>query len=105
MNSEDLLVIVTQTLEAMKEEAGEAFDIEKVNLAGLGRRTGLSRSRLRTLKKKGFKSAVHGDTGKGVLAGHEDQTDALLNRRRNSFTTVLEQPREAAICLPLSSFS
>ena len=42
MNSEDLLVIVTQALEAMKEEAGEAFDIEKVNLAELGRRTGLS---------------------------------------------------------------
>ena len=44
MNSEDFLVIVTQALEAMKEEAGDAFDIEKVNLAELGRRTGLSRS-------------------------------------------------------------
>ena len=101
MNSEDLLVIVTQALEAMKEEAGDAFDIEKVNLAELGRRTGLSRSKLRTLKKKGFKSAVHGNTGKarprgeGVLAGHEGQIDAFLSRGVSNSRTVFEELRKS----------
>ena len=68
MNSEDLLVIVTQALEAMKEEAGDAFGIEKVNLAELGRRTGLSRSKLRTLKKKGFK--IIGEWSRNKLTGY-----------------------------------
>ena len=68
MNSEnkhnDLQEILTQALEDLKNELGDKFDISKVNLAELERRTGISRSKLRTLKTNGFIIKPHGLTGK-----------------------------------------
>jgi len=43
--------IVSQALQKMKEEQGESFHIETVNLAALQRMTGISRGRLRRWKK------------------------------------------------------
>ena len=45
----DLQSTITQVLQEMKVEAGEKFDIDKVNLAELGRRTGISRKKLRSM--------------------------------------------------------
>lgn len=42
-NRNDLQEILTQALNEMKEESGEKFNINKVNLAELERRTGISR--------------------------------------------------------------
>ena len=53
-NSNDLQEIVTQALEEIKEVQGKNFDINKVNLAEMQRKTGLSRRKLRTLKKNNF---------------------------------------------------
>lgn len=61
-NNNDLQEIITHALEELKREQGKQFDIERVNLAELARRTGLSRSRLRTLKKNGFVVKPHGLT-------------------------------------------
>lgn len=47
--------ILAQVLEEMKKEQGDKFSLEKINLSELERRTGISRMRLRTLKKRGFK--------------------------------------------------
>ena len=61
MNNEghgnDLQKIIAQGFDELKHIHGESFDPQKVNLAELERITGLSRSRLRTLKKKGFDMA------------------------------------------------
>ena len=45
--SNDPQTILTQAIDQMKMELGDKFDPEKINLAELERRTGISRSRLR----------------------------------------------------------
>ena len=45
---------ITEALDEMRREAGESFSLEKVNLAELERRTGVSRAKLRRLKENGF---------------------------------------------------
>ena len=42
---------ITEALDVMRREAGESFSLEKVNLAELERRTGVSRAKLRRLKE------------------------------------------------------
>lgn len=67
MNEEklnDLKEILAQALNELKNEAGENFTLEKVNLAELERRTGISRGRLRTLKANGFVVKPHGLSGR-----------------------------------------
>ena len=87
--SNDLSLIVAQAIEEIKDEQGNSFSIEKLNLAELGRRTGLSRSRLRRLKANGFKDKPHGLTGRcnhpTVLTGYESVLDDFLRKGiRNS---------------------
>ena len=60
----DLQTTITHALQGMKAEAGDSFDITKVNLAELERRTGISRKRLRKLKKDGFVVKPHGLSGR-----------------------------------------
>ena len=62
--SNDLQKILTQALDEMKAEAGEKFDLKKVNLAELHRRTGITRKKLRRLKRNNFKFMPHGNTGR-----------------------------------------
>ena len=50
----DLQEILSQELDKMSKEYGDRFDINKVNLAELERRTEISRSKLRKLKQNGF---------------------------------------------------
>ena len=45
---------ITQAIEEMKAETGNSFSMEKLNLSELERRCGVSRARLRRLKKNGF---------------------------------------------------
>ena len=61
--SNDPQTILTQAIDQMKMELGDKFDPEKINLAELERRTGISRSRLRRYKKDGFIIKPHGRTG------------------------------------------
>ena len=65
--SNDLSLIVAQAIEEIKDEQGERFSLERINLAELGRRTGLSRARLRRLKANGFKDRPHGLTVGNVI--------------------------------------
>ena len=41
---------VAKAIEQMMVEQGEKFSLEKINLADLGRRTGISRAKLRSMK-------------------------------------------------------
>ena len=58
------------------------FDINKINLSRLSELTGISRQRLRTLKKSNFVVVPHGNTGKvrsiTVLSGYEGIIDNYL---------------------------
>ena len=56
--------IITQAIEEMKEEQGDSFSLDTINLAELGRRTGITRARLRKLKKDGFEIRPHGNKGR-----------------------------------------
>ena len=60
-HSNDLEEIVTQALEGMKKESGDKFDLNKVNLAELERRTGISRAKLRRIKRNGFRVLPNGN--------------------------------------------
>jgi hypothetical protein len=64
ITSGDSFDIVSRALEDMKAEQGEKFNLENVNLAELKRRTGLSRGKLRKMKRDGFKKKQHGSAGK-----------------------------------------
>ena len=95
-NSNDSAMgIIAQVLEEMKAAMGSDFSIEKVNLAELERRTGISRQRLRTLKKNGFKELPHGNTGKtaliSVLDGYTGIIDNLLRQGVDNSVVCFER--------------
>ena len=48
------LSIIAQAISEMEEMHGEFSSLDEINLAELGRRTGLSRAKLRRLKTNGF---------------------------------------------------
>ena len=59
---------IAQAIEEMKAEQGESFSPERINLAELERRTGISRGKLRRLKQNGFRGIPKGsDSGKHKL--------------------------------------
>lgn len=71
---DDLQEIVDAALREMAAEEGDGFDPQACNLAEFCRRTGLTRSRARTVRAHGFRALPHGNSGRraapGVLAGH-----------------------------------
>lgn len=81
---DDLTEILSQVLNDLKNELGDGFDLNKINLAELERRTGISRARLRHIKANGFTIKSHGLTGrkaeKTVLTGFSGIIDALLRK-------------------------
>ncbi|WP_370827913.1 hypothetical protein [Fournierella massiliensis] len=54
---------IAQAIEEMKAEQGDSFSLERINLAELERRTGVSRSRLRRLKRNGFQDLPRSTKG------------------------------------------
>ncbi|MBQ6517731.1 MAG: IS21 family transposase [Anaerolineaceae bacterium] len=95
INRNDPLAIITQVLDDMQKEQDNDFDMEKVNLAELERRTGISRSRLRTLKSKGFRTAVHGLSGRKadstVLTGFTGIIDNQLKAGVTNSAVIYER--------------
>ena len=58
INSNDLEDILAPALATIKGKMDESYSIENVNLAELHRITGISRAKLRRLKKKWFCSHI-----------------------------------------------
>ena len=81
-NSNDLQSIITQAIEELKSEQADRFDIKKINLAELERRTGLTRAQLRRLKKNNFKVTPHALTGRKadttIISAYSGVIDGLL---------------------------
>ncbi len=86
---------VLQAIEEMRVEQGERFSLEKLNLAELGRRTGVSRKKLRRLKKNGFASSSHEAKGRKssqtLLTGYTAVLDARLRRGVTNSSRCLEE--------------
>ena len=82
--SNDLQEIITQAIEDIKHELGNKFDPDHINLAELERKTGLSRSKLRTLQNNGFVVKPHGRTGikseTTVLSGFPELSMSFLEK-------------------------
>ena len=90
--------IIDDAIAAMAREAGDSFDLSRINLAEFARRTGLSRSKARTLKAKGFKATPHGRCGvkaaRTVISGFEGVVDALLKEGVVNSEVVFERLRD-----------
>ena len=90
--------IIAQAIEEMKVEQGNDFSLEKVNLAELERRTGVSRAKLRRLKKNGFVEVPHGLSGckarQTVLTGYTALLDDLLGKGISNSSVCLKRLQE-----------
>ena len=106
--SNDLsLTILAQVLDEMKAQKGKNFSFQNVNLSELERLTGISRQRLRTLKKNGFVAVPHGRTGRkephSVLDGYTSVLDNLLKQGVTNSVVCLERLKECGFTGSLST--
>ena len=104
----DLQKILSQALDDLKAELGEKFDIDKVNLAELERRTGISRGRLRTLKANDFIVKPHGLTGRtsnnsSVLVGYTGTVDHFLTKGITNASVIYDRIKEQGYIGSLST--
>ena len=90
---------IAQAIEEMKAEQGESFSPERINLAELERRTGISRGKLRRLKQNGFRGIPKGsDSGKHKftkLTGYTGIIDTLLKQGVSNSTVILNRLLES----------
>ena len=89
--------IIDKAISDIARAEGDSFELDKMNLAEFSRRTGLSRSRARTLKARGFTVAPHGRCGMRaattVISGFEGIVDALLSEGVTNSEVVFERIR------------
>lgn len=89
---------ITQAIDDMKKDSGHKDGTPfKVNLAELGRRTGLSRKTLRNLQKNGFVVKPHGNTGrqrKTVLSAFTSYIDGLLSQSVSNSAVIYRRMQE-----------
>ena len=92
---DDLQEIIDNALGEMAREAGGDFDPQRCNLAEFCRRTGLTRSKARTIKANGFKVMPHGRLGlraaTTVLSGHTGFVDDQLRRGVTNSQVVFDR--------------
>lgn len=89
---------IAQALHQLKTEQGDRFSLEKVNLAELSRRTGISRKRLRNAKEHGFRIPVHGNSGRKkpqtVITGYTEIIDNQLVSGVTNSSVIFERLQE-----------
>jgi len=82
----------------MKLEQGDSFDLHKVNLAELQRRTNISRARLRRYKESNFIIQPHARSGTKaqttVLSGFTGILDDLLRKNVTNASVCLDRLRQ-----------
>ena len=95
----DLTEIIAQALNEMKKDLGDRFDPDHINLAELGRRTGITRARLRRIQKNGFVDKPHALIGHKaeitVLTGFTGVIDALLAKGITNSSVCFDRLKEA----------
>ena len=92
-------ISIAQAIEEMKMEQGSSFSLDCINLAELGRRCGVSRGKLRRLKRNGFQDLPR--TTKGSkhtvtkLSGYTGIIDNMLRQGIKNSSVILERLRQA----------
>ena len=97
IQSNGFLPIIAQAIAKMEAQHGEFSSIDEINLAELGRRTSLSRARLRRLKANGFCETAHGLVGKKkehILDNYDAVLDRLLRNGASNSAVCLDQLQE-----------
>ena len=92
IQSNGFLPIIAQAIAEMEELHGEFTSMDEINLAELGRRTGISRAKLRRLKANGFCETPHGLTGQPkehLLDGYSSVLYNLLRSGVSNSTVCL----------------
>lgn len=94
----DRKLSLPQALEVIKTREGENFSNEKVNLAELHRMTGITRGKLRRLKKNSFEEKPNGNKGKSaavnVLSGYESVLNNFLKTNITNSQVCFERLQE-----------
>lgn len=74
--------VVAEAIQQIMAEQGDKFSLEEINLADLGRRTGISRAKLRRMKEHDFEDVQHALKGRKatttLLSGYTGILDGLL---------------------------
>ena len=82
-NGNGLAPSVAQAIEEMKTEQGAQFSLDHINLAELARRSGVSRGKLRGLKRNGLRDLPRSTNGRKHMAtklsGSTGPLDSLLH--------------------------
>lgn len=92
--------IIAQAIAEMKSQMGKDFSIDKINLAELERRTGISRAKLRRLKANGFlegksNQALQAQVPKSsILSGYTAVLDQLLQQGITNSVVCLNRLQE-----------
>ena len=95
IQSNGFLPIIAQAIADMEAQYGEFSSIDEINLAELGRRTGLSRAKLRRLKANGFRETAHGTTFRDSPAMQRSsliKTSAASARVAKTRAGVVQRP-------------
>ena len=91
--------IIAQAIEEMKAVQGDSFSLEQINLAEHERRTGISRGKLRRLKKNGFRDSRRSDEVRKhkitKLTGYSGIIDTLLKQGVGNSTVILKRLQES----------
>jgi Transposase and inactivated derivatives len=90
---------IAQAIEEMKAEQGDSFSLESINLAELECRTGVSRGKLRRLKRNGFRDLPRVTKGSKhkvtKLSGYTGLIDSLLRQGSKNSSVVLDRLQQA----------
>lgn len=90
---------IAQAIEEMKTEQVESFSLDHINLAELARRSGVSRGKLRRLKRNGFQDLPRATKGRKhavtKLSGYTGIIDSLLKQGTKNSSVVLDRLRAA----------
>lgn len=90
---------IAQAIEEMKAEQGDVFSLDRINLAELERRSGVSRGKLRRLKRNGFQDLPRSSKGRKhaatKLSGYTGIIDSLLRQGIKNSSVILDRLRQA----------
>lgn len=85
---------IAQAIEEMKAEQGDGFSLDRINLAELERRSGVSRGKLRRLKRNGFQDLPRSSKGRKhaatKLSGYTGIIDSLLRQGIKNSSVILD---------------
>ena len=88
---------IAQAIEEMKAEQGDSFSLDRINLAELERRSGVSRGKLRRLKRNGFQDLPRSTKGRKhantKLSGYTGIIDSLLQQGVKNSSVILDRLR------------